>query len=69
MTDRIDTDVMCGQDLNKSGENNLWYQGKGYVAAGSYTIDRLMHNIRSIGFNESDIWKLTSFTPLREAHY
>lgn len=69
MTDRIDTDVMCGQDLNKSGENNLWYQGKGYVAAGSYTIDRLIHNIRSIGFNESDIWKLTSFTPLREAHH
>ena len=33
------------------------------------TIDRLMHNIRSIGFNESKIWKLTSFVPLREAHY
>ncbi|OAN10123.1 N-acetylglucosamine-6-phosphate deacetylase [Exiguobacterium undae] len=69
MTDRIDTDVMCGQELKKNGENNLWYQGKGYVAAGSYTIDRLMHNIRSIGFNESDIWNLTSFTPLREAHH
>ncbi|MWC28623.1 N-acetylglucosamine-6-phosphate deacetylase [Paenibacillus sp. MMS18-CY102] len=69
MTDRIDTDSMCGQSLEKIEGNNLWYQGKGYVAAGSYTIDRLMHNIRSIGFNEQTVWNLTSFVPLQAAGY
>ncbi len=44
-------------------------QGKGYVAAGSYTIDRLMHNIRAIGFNEKDVWNMTSFVPLQACNY
>ncbi|ADC52149.1 putative N-acetylglucosamine-6-phosphate deacetylase (plasmid) [Alkalihalophilus pseudofirmus OF4] len=69
MTDRIDTDTMCGQPLEKIEGNNLWYQGKGYVAAGSYTIDRLMHNIRAIGFNGKTIWDMTSFVPLRSCNY
>ncbi|PZD95565.1 N-acetylglucosamine-6-phosphate deacetylase [Paenibacillus sambharensis] len=69
MTDRIDTDSMCGQPLEKVEGNNLWYQGKGYVAAGSYTIDRLMHNIRAIGFGEQAVWDMTSFVPLRACGY
>ncbi|MBN8211109.1 N-acetylglucosamine-6-phosphate deacetylase [Bacillus sp. NTK071] len=69
MTDRIDTDSMCGQPLEKIAGNNLWYQGKGYVAAGSYTIDRIMHNIRSVGFSEQVVWDLTSFVPLRASNY
>ncbi|MEI4790950.1 N-acetylglucosamine-6-phosphate deacetylase [Bacillus sp. FJAT-53060] len=69
MTDRIDTDSMCGQSLEKVEGNNLWYQGKGYVAAGSYTIDRLMHNIRTIGFNEEVIWNMTSFIPLNACNF
>ncbi|MER1273012.1 N-acetylglucosamine-6-phosphate deacetylase [Bacillus velezensis] len=69
LTDRIDTDSMCGQSLEKIEGNNLWYQGKGYVAAGSYTIDRLMHNIRAIGFNEKVVWNMTSFVPLKACHF
>lgn len=65
MTDRIETDSMCGQPLQKIEDNNLWYQGKGYVAAGSYTIDRFMNNIRAIEFNEKVVWDMTSFVPLR----
>lgn len=35
MIDRIDTATMCGQNLKKNEDNNLWYQSKGYMAAGS----------------------------------
>lgn len=65
MTDRIDVPYMGGQSLQKLDGNNLWYQEKGVVAAGSYTIDRLIHNLRTIGCDEAAIWDLISFVPLR----
>ncbi len=65
MTDRIDVHFMGGQTLHKKEGSQLWYQEKGVVAAGSYTIDRLIHNLRAIGLQESAIWNLTSFVPLR----
>lgn len=65
MTDRIDVPYMGGQNLQKQDGNNLWYQEKGVVAAGSYTVDRLMHNLRAIGCDEAAIWDLVSFVPLR----
>ena len=66
MTDRIDVDSLGGQQLEQREGSHLWYQRHGAaVAAGSSSIDRQMHNLRSIGVSEVDIWKMVSLLPLR----
>ncbi|MFB7947259.1 hypothetical protein ACFC6L_20345 [Kitasatospora phosalacinea] len=65
MTDRCDSARLGGQQLAQSGENSLWYQDAGIVAAGSQPIDRQISNARSAGLAEQDIWNLVSSTALR----
>jgi hypothetical protein len=65
MTDRLDIDRLAGVPLQRSQENSLWYQPSGIVAAGSSSIDLQMANIRSLGFNEADVWQMTAFQPAR----
>lgn len=63
MTDRCDAARLGGQQLHHVGENSLWYQNGGVVAAGSQPLDLQLRNARSAGVDEHRLWDLVSFTP------
>lgn len=63
MTDRTETNTLGKWNLRKADVGTLWYQDKGYVAAGSSNMDEQMKNMRSLGISEHDIWKMCSLVP------
>lgn len=63
MTDRIETNTLGKWNLRKAEVGTLWYQDKGFVAAGSSNLDEQMKNMRSLGIPEQDIWKMCSLVP------
>lgn len=62
MTDRCDSARLGGQALEQMGENSLWYQGDGIVAAGSQPLAQQFGNARSAGFADDQIWQLVADT-------
>jgi len=60
MTDRVDVGRLAGLPLERGPESELWYQATGLVAAGSSSVDRQMHTLRSIALDEPDVWRLAA---------
>lgn len=65
ITDRVERHQLLGNALKPSAENSLLYQDEGLVAAGTQGIDRQMQNMRKIGLDEAQLWKIFGFTPAR----
>ena len=65
MTDRCDSARLGGQALHQTGENGLWYQDGGIVAAGSQPLARQIVNARSQQLSDADVWQLVAGTAHR----
>ncbi|MFJ6750699.1 MULTISPECIES: hypothetical protein [unclassified Streptomyces] len=64
MTDRCDSARLGGRALHHTGDNGLWYEENGVVAAGSQPLARHIANARANGLSDADI----SFLITRTAH-
>lgn len=59
MTDRLDSTVLCGEQLRRIPDNSLLYRDVGVVSAGSSTIARQAEHLRNVGVSEEAIRKVT----------
>lgn len=59
MTDNTETDMMAGEPLYDHVGSGLRWRRDGLVAAGSGGIDVQLRNLRSSGFDEDDIARMT----------
>ncbi|MFJ6016550.1 hypothetical protein [Streptomyces sp. NPDC092952] len=64
MTDRCDSARLGGRSLHHTGDNALWYEENGVVAAGSRPLVRHIANAKAHGLTDEDI----SFLVARTAH-
>ncbi|MGW2863958.1 hypothetical protein [Streptomyces sp. NPDC001205] len=64
MTDRCDSARLGGRALHHTGDNRLWYEENGVVAAGSHPLVAHIANARANGLSDSDI----SYLVARTAH-
>jgi N-acetylglucosamine-6-phosphate deacetylase len=62
MTDRIQSEILAGQRLEKNDSNSLLYQRAGIVAGGTQSIMRQLGNLMTVGVPSSDILKLSHGT-------
>ncbi|MER6074790.1 hypothetical protein ABT187_39445 [Streptomyces sp. NPDC001817] len=65
MTDRCDSARLGGRPLHHTGDNGLWYEENGVVAAGSQPLALHIANAKAHGLSDADIQHLTTRTAHR----
>ncbi|MEU9014108.1 hypothetical protein AB0D12_30945 [Streptomyces sp. NPDC048479] len=65
MTDRCDSARLGGRPLHHTGDNGLWYEENGVVAAGSQPLALHIANAKANGLSDEDIGFLTTRTAYR----
>ncbi|MEU5052252.1 hypothetical protein [Streptomyces sp. NPDC021096] len=65
MTDRCDSARLGGRPLHHTGDNGLWYEENGVVAAGSQPLALHIANAKANGLSDEDIRFLTTRTAHR----